>query len=539
MIICNILNVSKKHAANVVLAGVSLEVKNDSRIGLVGPNGAGKSTLLRLVAGVDSPGEGLIERKRGLRIGYLPQAPVFTPGATVLDEALKAREYLDGLEARMKRLEERMSLPEVYDDEGLLQQTVEEYESALRQFQESGGENVDGRVLSLLKDLGFTDDDLLLPVDALSGGQEKLLYLARVLTAEPELVLLDEPDNHLDVAGKEMLERLIVNYAGAVLVVSHDRHLLDVVIETTAELEVAGQHPGRPQLSSFPGNYSEFAAEKRLALLQQQKNFELQQLEIRRLVSSAKRLLGWSNGQNEKFVRRAKSILKRVERIDRIERPILQSKRIGVELRTERGGFKVIELRGVTKQFGDSPVLCGIDLLVTHGERVAIVGPNGAGKSVLFKVMLGQELPTTGDVKLGARINPGYYAQQQETLDWSCTAVEEIRGVRDMHESDAFAFLGRFLFDARKASRRVGTLSGGEKARLQIAKLVLVGGNLLLLDEPTNNLDIASCEALEEALDVYEGTIIVISHDRYFLDRLAARRLNLVGGRLVEEVAAV
>jgi ATP-binding cassette subfamily F protein 3 len=307
-----------------------------------------------------------------------------------------------------------------------------------------------------------------------------------------------------------------------------------VVAESVAELEVAGQHPGRGQLTHFSGNYSEYAAEKRLALLRQQADYDLQQREVQRLEQSYKRLMQWNQqADNPKFVRRARNIQRRIERMETVERPVLEPRRMALELAAERGGFKVVELSGVAKSFGGNTVLRGASMLVTHGERVVLSGANGAGKSLLLKLIVGQEAPDTGEVKTGARIRPGYYAQEQETLNPQNTLVEEVRLAKDMHESDAYAFLGTFLFDFHKARRTVSTLSGGEKARLQMAKLMLTEPNLLLLDEPTNNLDIPSCEALEDALARYDGTVIVISHDRYFLERVATRVVELRDGRLV------
>ena len=534
MIVTNVRQVAKHLAANLVLDRVSIEIHDDSRIGLVGPNGAGKSTLMRIIAGVETRDEGWIETRRGTRVAYLPQEIHFPPGSTVLDEALKAREYLSGFEDRLRALEERMASEEVYEDPEMLQRTIDQHEVATRDYESAGGLNVDGRVTESLRSVGFADRVLTTPAETLSGGQKKLLYLARLLATEPNLLLLDEPDNHMDLAAKQRLERLIVDYPGAVVIVSHDRYLLDVVAETIAELEIAGQHPGRPQLTTFNGNYSEFAAEKRLALLRQQQDYELQQRERGRLERSMRRLLSWSNGENEKFVRRAHNIERRLDRMELIEKPILEPKRIGLQLESERGGFKVLTVAGLSKAFGDLQVLDTVDLLITHGERVALTGANGSGKSVLFRLILGEEQADSGEATTGARIRVGYYAQEQDTLDPELTPVDEVRSVRGMHESDAYAFLGSFLFDFHKARRPVSSLSGGEKARLQMAKLMLAEGNLLLLDEPTNNLDIPSCEALEDAIDDYEGTVFVISHDRYFLDRVAGRVVELADGRLSE-----
>lgn len=533
MIICNARSIVKYHAANRVLDGVSVEIQHDSRIGLIGPNGAGKSTLMRILAGLDAPDEGQITLPRGLRTGYLPQEPEVGPDNTVLDEALRAREFLSDIESRIESLERRMAEPEVYGDPDLLQQVIDEHALALQQHEEAGGLNLDGRVLSSLQALGFSEDDYLQPAGGLSGGQKKLLHLARLAATQPGLLLLDEPDNHLDLERKRALESFIAGYPGAVVVISHDRYLLDVAAESIAELEVAGQHPGRGQMTQFGGNYSEYAAEKRLTLLRQQADYELQQRELQRLEQSYRRLMQWNQqADNPKFVRRARNIQRRIERMDTVERPVLEARRMALELGAERGGFKVVELSGVTKSFGSNAVLKGVDMLVTHGERVALSGANGAGKSLLLKVIIGQETPGTGEVKIGARIRPGYYAQEQETLNPQNTLVEEVRLSKDMHESEAYAFLGTFLFDFHKARRTVSTLSGGEKARLQMAKLMLTEPNLLLLDEPTNNLDIPSCEALEDAIAKYAGTMIVISHDRYFLERVTTRVVELRDGKI-------
>lgn len=535
MIISNVLNVTKHHGANRVLSNITLEIKSDSRIGLIGPNGAGKSTLIRIIAGLDTADEGHVTRRRNVNIGYLPQEPELPDDSTVLDEALKARDHYAVMQKQILDLEARMGEAEVYEDPKTLQSVIDEHEALLQAFEDAGGLNVDGRVVEMLHAVGFSDEDFLLPANALSGGQKKLLFLARLMATQPELLLLDEPDNHLDAHGKQLLERLVVEYPGAVIVISHDRYLLDVMVESIAELEVHGQHPGRDQLTVFSGNYSEFATDKRAALLQQQANFQMQEREITRLRKAIRRLMDWNQYvSHSKFVTRAKNMEKRIEHMDKVERPILEPKRIGLEFGAERGGFKVLELKSVGKSFGDTTVLDGVDLLVTHGERVALTGENGAGKSLLLKMMMGRERPSTGEIKVGARISIGYYAQEQETLDPELTVVEEARQVKDMHESAAYAFLGSFLFDFRKARRQVKTLSGGEKARLQMAKLMLMEGNLLLLDEPTNNLDIPSCEALEDAIDDYEGTVLVISHDRYFLERVAGRTVEVRDGKVVE-----
>ena len=533
MIAAGLSNVSKYYGATRVLEAITWDVQERDRVGLVGPNGAGKSTLLRVIAGLEPVEEGEVHRKRGLTFAYLPQEPEFESGLTVLDEVLASDSRIERLEGELRRLEARMGERAVYEDGERLAAVMEQHARALEAHERAGGLNYRGRAESVLRSLGLTEAELALHTDALSGGQKKLVGLARALVQQPDVLLLDEPDNHLDLDGKVMLERLIVDYPGAVVIVSHDRHMLDLVADSIAELESPGLHPGRPQLAVFAGNYSEYAHSKRQLLLKQHKDHRLQEREVQRLEASIRRLISFSSGgQNEKLVRRAKSMQKRLDKMERIERPILEPRRMNLRLESERGSKKVLDITDLHKGFDGEPLLEGLELLIWAGERVGLVGPNGAGKSVLFRIIRGEETANGGAVKLGPSVTAAYYAQEHETLDQTRTPVEEVRLLATMSETEAHSFLGSFLFDYQKARRAVASLSGGEKSRLQMAKLMLTRGNLLLLDEPTNNLDIPSCEALEEALADYEGTVLVISHDRYFLDRVVGRVVELESGRL-------
>ena len=526
--------VTKHHAANVVLVGVSLEIQDGEVIGLVGPNGAGKSTLFKLITGEYDIDDGTLNRRRDLKVGYLAQTPEFT-SPTVISEVLAAHEELGAADANLRRLEARMAAPEVVADADAFDLVMDQHAAALERFDRLGGHSFRGRAEGTLRKLGFEPEHFETPVEVLSGGEQKLLGLAKVLVTEPDVLLLDEPDNHLDIEGKRLLERAIVDHRGAVVIISHDRYLLDIVADSIAELEMAGQHPGRPQLVVFPGNYSEFAFQKRMELEGQQHDFNVQQREIGRLEQSIARLKVYSaGGANQKFVRRWQSMQKRLDKVDRVEAPQLEPKRMRLQLSAERGSKKVLELAGLWKQFDDQVVLGGLDLTVWAGDRVALIGPNGAGKSVLFRIVLEEEAPTEGSAKLGPSVDVAYYSQQHETLDYASTPVDEIRRLKPMREEAAFAFLASFLFDQPRARRRVSLLSGGEKSRLQLAKLTLAEGNLLLLDEPTNNLDIPSAEVLEDALEDYPGTILAISHDRYFLERVARRVVELKDGELTE-----
>jgi len=521
-------NVTQYFGAQTIFTKLSWEIYHDARIGLVGPNGVGKSTLLKFLAGVEEPKEGGVFITRGVRVGYLPQEPEFDLSRTVIEEAMDASPTLAALEREMERLNAQMADPAIYNDERKLQRVLDQHARAIAEFEEKGGLNFDNRVRATLRGLGFDEASFHLPMSALSGGQKKLVGLAKLLIEQPELLLLDEPDNHLDLNGKAFLEKLITDYPGAVVIVSHDRYLLDIVAEEIVELEDG-------KLTHYVGNYSEYAFEKKQRLLKQQQQFELQQSEIRRLQFSIRRLMGWGAGQNEKFVRRARSMQKRLEKMDKVDKPRLNRKMIGVSLAANRrGSNKVLEIVGLHKAFDGKPVLRGLDLLVWHRERVGLIGANGAGKSVLFRCILGSEMPDEGIIEIGPSTTMAYYAQEHQTLNWEATLAEEIRSVRPMVDRELFGWLGRFLFTPADAKKKIRELSGGEKARVQIAKLMMSGANFLLLDEPTNNLDIPSSEVLEAALEDYDGTVLVISHDRYFLDNVATRIVELEQGVIAE-----
>ncbi len=535
MIALHLDNVSVTYIAVPIFTGLSWEIHDDRCVGLVGPNGAGKSTLLRLMAGQLTSDSGYLKRKSGLTVGYLRQEPDFAGGRTVWEEALTASAPLAAVNTQLDTCEKRLADPAVYGDEAKLAAVLTEQEKLLARYAELGGPAYEGKVRSVLARLGFGDEaSLSLSTDVLSGGQKKLLGMAKLLVVEPDLLLLDEPDNHLDLAGKAFLEELIRGYKGGVVIVSHDRYLLDVVADEIADLE-----DGR--IAVYPGNYSEFAFEKQMRLLRQQQMFQIQQREISRLEEASKRLLIWGRTyDNEKLIKRGKAIQTRIDRIERIDKPVLERRRMGLELAGWRGSNKVLEIRDLDKVFPPSDgmeekiVLAGLDLLVWHGERVGLVGPNGAGKSVLFRLLLGQDEPTSGEIVIGPSVRTGYYAQEHETLDYKQTLLESVRRAAPFSESTAVSFLTKFLFTYEQIRSKVATLSGGERSRLQMALLTLTGANFLLLDEPTNNLDIAAAEVLEESLSDFEGTVFVISHDRYFLDRVVSRIVELDEGSLTD-----
>ena len=540
MIIVSLDSVTFSYGARTVLDGLCWQFQAGQKMGLVGPNGAGKSTLLRLIAGELTPERGTIVRDRSARIGYLAQEPRLDPQRTVWQEVLSAATELAAVQDELLRLERRMADPQVYGDATTLERTMAAYGRAQAALERMDGYAHEGRVREALHALGFDDATLDQPVGTLSGGQKKLVGLARLLSARADVLLLDEPDNHLDLAHKEQLEAFLAGFDGTVLIVSHDRYLLDETVGDIVEIE-----DGR--LTPYAGHtYSSYAVEKQVRLLRQQQRYAAQQKEIARIEAAIARFELWASiVVNERHARQARSRRKMLERMDRVERPVLERRCMGLQLEGWRGSNKVLEINDLDKAFAgggeagasendEHVVLAGVNLLLYHGERVGLLGPNGSGKSVLLRCVLGLEPPSGGRIAVGPSVQVGYYAQEHETLDPSLTLVEQVRRVKPMYDQEAVGFLGRFLFTYEMARQRIGDLSGGERSRLQLAMLMLSGCNFLLLDEPTNNLDLPSAEVLEGALDEFEGTVLVVSHDRYFLDRVVERIVELEEGSLVE-----
>lgn len=529
MIALSLSSVSLTLGARSIFANLTWEIQHDQRIGLIGPNGAGKSSLFKLIIGEHVPElGGAVIKAKGVTVGYLPQDPDFDPASTALAVALSGNTRLIEVEAQLARIDSRLADPAVYNNPKALTRALEDQQRLLDEFAALGGEGYESRVRTTLLGLGLRETDFDKPIGALSGGQKKLVGLARLIMVQPSVLLLDEPDNHLDLAGKAYLERLIVEYPGAVAIISHDRYLLDAVVTHIAEIEDG-------KLTTFAGDYSMFIIDKEERLARQAGLYQVQQREISRIEAAIKRYAIWAKVyDNEKFAKRAKSIQNRLDKMERIERPVLERRRMELALSGWRGSNKVLELIDVKKSFGNSSTLRGLNLLVRHGERVGLIGANGAGKSVLLRIIIGQETPDAGEVKIGPSVETGHYAQEHETLNFAQTPLEAVRLARPLSEGNAVSFLGRYLFPYRQATQKIGDLSGGERSRLQLALLVLSDVNFLLLDEPTNNLDIASAEVLENALAEFEGTVLVISHDRYFLDRTVNRIVELENGVLTE-----
>lgn len=531
MDIINIDRITVNHAGREIFKDLSWSIGDRDRVGLVGPNGVGKSSLLKVIAGLYQPDAGAISTMRGVSIGYLPQDVTLTPGRALLDEAMTLPPKLARAEAELARLEKLLADPAVYSDSDRLERVLAQQEKALEHFEQLGGLSHPSKVKDMLARLGFTPADYDLPTDTLSGGQKKLAVLARLSVETPNVLLLDEPDNHLDLSAKRYLEAFIRDYAGAVIIVSHDRYLLDEVVTVIAELDGG-------TLTLFPGNYTAYAEERELRRMRQQQMYVAQQKRIAQIEAfihvaemKAKADLG------ERWARQARSRRKMLDRMEErgevIER-LTERRSMGLELNGWRGSTKAVELKGVAMGFDNDLLFIDVNLLLRHGERIGLIGPNGAGKSVLLKLILGQLEPLDGVVKIGPSCRVGYYSQEHQTLDgWlDRSPLELARDIKPMGEGEAVAFLLKFLFTYEQLRMPIRGFSGGERSRLQLAAMMLQNPNLLLLDEPTNNLDIMAVEVLENVLEDFEGAILAVSHDRYFLDRMVDRVAVLDGETL-------
>lgn len=515
------------HGGNQIFDGVSFEVKDGERLALVGENGAGKSTLFRLLMREIAPQRGTVVWRNNLTVGYLTQESNLDPNLTARDAVAAAAGDPAALDQRLRELEAQMA--DDLDDDAMTA-VLDEYGALLERADAAGSHDAGANVAAILAGLRFPEDRWDSPVRVLSGGERRIVSLARFLIQEPDLLLLDEPDNHLDESARAWLEEYLRARRGGLAVISHDRFFIDRVANHILELE-----DGR--IISYPGNYTGFQQEKRARLEREEQLYEMHLRDMKKLKESAEALTQWAR-QNPKFAARARNRWRMLEnereRLEATPTPILDRKRIDVEFSNERGSSLVLEARGLSHAYGERQIIRPVSFELRHGERVGIVGANGAGKSTLFRLIMGTEEPVAGRVRIGPSIKVGYYSQLAETLDGDRTPLELVRNTRPMSEQQGIGYLVGLLFTREDALNRVGNLSGGERARLQIALMVLQGANFLLLDEPTNNLDIPSIEVLEEALLEFTGTILTISHDRYFLDRICQRIISIDDGWLRE-----
>ncbi|MEO1163120.1 MAG: ABC-F family ATP-binding cassette domain-containing protein [Chloroflexota bacterium] len=531
MHIIHIHHLTVNYVGKIIFQDLNWSIGDRDRVGLVGANGAGKSTLFRALTGQVAPDEGSIVKNGNIYIDHLPQDVNLDPHKTLIESAMVLPPRLQAVEAELAEIEAKLSDPAIYGDDTALSQTLEAQAEILERYERLNGTTHAATVRRLLSQLGFTEADYDLPTTALSGGQKKLVGLVKVAVSAPDVLLLDEPDNHLDIVGKRHLENFIKGYPGSVIIISHDRYLLDEVATQIAELE-------NGKLTLYHGNYSYYTTERELRRLRQQQQYVAQQKEIARIEAAIARFELWASMVvDERHIKQARSRRKMLDRMEangEIIEKVQEARTIDFAVSGGRGSKEAVRFKNVTMAFDDDLIFMDLDFLLRHGERVGIVGPNGAGKSVMMKLMLGEYNPTEGQVKIGPSTSIGYYSQEFQTLDaWlDKTPLDLIHRHKLGSEGAAVSFLLKMAFQYDQVRQPIRVLSGGERSRLQLALVMLKQPNLLLLDEPTNHLDIASTEVLEAALDEFEGSILVISHDRYFLDNVVDKVVELNDGEL-------
>lgn len=533
MIIVATQQLQKSYGADPVLQDITLEIKVGERVGIVGPNGAGKTTLFKLLAGIESPDSGELFRAKGTIWAYLPQTPKYPAEWTGADVVASAFVDVIKLQEQMRELEQQMGL--LYENEQELNRLMLRYQKLQDEFEQRDGYQWETKMTQVTQGLGVSSELLATPFAQLSGGEKTKAGLAKLLCQQSDVLLLDEPTNHLDVESMEWLEEFLKNYQGTILIISHDRYFLDAVVTSV-------YHVDGGEAEFYIGNYSAFATEREERLLRQFAAYQEQQKQIKKMKETIKRLKEWgnrSNPPNEAFHRRAKSMEKALARIERIERPKMEADRMGLQfMKTDRSGQDVLKATGVQKAFGGKQLFADASFLLRYGERKALLGPNGCGKSTLIRMLLGEIEPDAGTLKIGSSVKVGYLSQQALEGDQNQRLIDVFREVASVTEPEARHLLARFMFYGEQVFKRIGQLSGGERMRLRLAQMMHQEINLLILDEPTNHLDIEARETLEEALADFRGSLFIISHDRYFLQKMADGVFWVENKRLVHDVGS-
>lgn len=513
-------NIEFSYISEKILKNVSFHVNEGEQTAIVGVNGAGKTTLFKVLTGELTPDSGDIFLKNGTSIGYLSQTVDYSSHNTVYDELHSADQALLTLDTTIKTYEQQMahSTPD--------EKTIHDYHKAIEDFESMDGYSYESRIKGILKGLGFPESSWSQNISTLSGGQKTRLALGRLLLIQPDLLFLDEPTNHLDLEAIRWLENYLNNYKGTLLIISHDRYFLDRIVHKIVDIELG-------KASVYQGNYTAFVQKKEFDQYIATKHYEEQQAEIKRQEAIIKQLRSF---KQEKFIKRAVSREKALEKIDPLDKPIDLQDNMRLALNPKReSGMDVLQLKDLSLGYDNVPLFSDANLNIYKGERIALIGKNGTGKSSLLKLLLGDLKPIGGSAKIGQSVEIAYYDQEHTTLNESLTLVEEIaEDFPTMEMRKIRNLLASFLFTGDDVFKQVGTLSGGEKGRLSLAKLMLAKGNFLLLDEPTNHLDMISKEVLEKALRHYTGTILFISHDRYFINRVATKVWELDQERIKE-----
>ena len=506
MTLISLKNVSKSYGINLVLKDISWQIEERRKIGLLGSNGAGKTTLFQIVTGELEPDKGKVIRSKHLRVGFLRQEYQLEDDLTLLDEMLKPFSELLNLHEQLRKTEEEMSSAK--DSSKLLKL----YGELQIEYENQGGYSYENKIERVLYGLGFKKEDFDKSINILSGGEKNRAALASVLLSEPNLLLLDEPTNHLDIEGTEWLEQYLLEFSGTVVLVSHDRYFLDRVIKEVVELE---DHC----TERYVGNFSAYVEQKAKRIEKDLKEYEAQQEHVFRTEDFIRRNIA---GQKTK---QAQSRRKALEKLEKLEKPKTKAKKVKISFSpTQRTSRALIYTEGVSKKFGEMTLFENVNFSIERYDRVGLIGPNGCGKTTFLKILLGKEKSSSGEVSIGSNLDVGYYDQEHQGLDVENSVLDGVwEASPRLLLSEMRSFLAKFLFYGDDVFRKVKSFSGGEQSRVVLAKLILSKPNFLILDEPTNHLDIASREVLENALTEFGGTILVVSHDRYFLNKIVSR----------------